>query len=61
MSCMLQLVDQPYAAHIQTGQGGWLLARLESCVHASTMIHFMWQADLHGVAMFITECLGVYY
>ena len=29
--------------------------------HASTMIQFMWQADLHGVANFIAECLGVYY
>jgi len=29
--------------------------------HASTMIHYMWQADLHGVAMSVTECLGVYY
>ena len=29
--------------------------------HASTMVQFMWQADLHGVAKFVTECLGVYY
>ena len=26
--------------------------------HAGTMIQFMWQADLHGVAKFIRECLG---
>ena len=25
------------------------------------MIRFMWQADLHGVAKFVTECLGVYH
>ena len=29
--------------------------------HAETMIQFMWQADLHGVAKFVTDCLGVYY
>ena len=29
--------------------------------HAGTMVQFMWQADLHGVAKFVTECLGVYY
>ncbi len=28
--------------------------------HAETMIQFMWQADLHGVAKFVTDCLGVY-
>ncbi len=28
---------------------------------ADTMIQFMWQADLHGVAKFVTDCLGVYY
>ncbi len=25
------------------------------------MIQFMWQANLHGVAKFVTDCLGVYY
>ena len=29
--------------------------------HAGTMIQFMWQADLHGVAKYVTDCLGVYY
>ena len=29
--------------------------------HAATMIQFMWQDDIRGVAMFIKECLGVYY
>ncbi len=28
---------------------------------ASTMIQFMRQADLHGVAKFVTKCLGVYH
>ena len=26
-----------------------------------TMAQFMWQADLYGLARFITDCLGVYY
>ena len=25
------------------------------------MVHFMWQDDICGVAVFIKECLGVYY
>ncbi len=25
-----------------------------------TMVQFMWQADLYGVAKFVTDCLGVY-
>ncbi len=29
--------------------------------HATTMLQFMWQDDIRGVAMFIKECLGVYY
>ena len=29
--------------------------------HAATMIQFMWQDDIRGVAMFLKECLGVYY
>ena len=29
--------------------------------HAATMIQFMWQDDIRGVAMFIKECLGVYH
>ena len=29
--------------------------------HAATMLQFMWQDDICGVAMFIKECLGVYY
>jgi len=29
--------------------------------HAGTMIQLMWQADLHGIAKIVTECLGVYY
>ena len=29
--------------------------------HAATMLHFMWQDDIRGVAMFIKECLEVYY
>ena len=29
--------------------------------HARTMLQFMWQADLHGLAKYVTECLGVYY
>ena len=29
--------------------------------HAATMLQFMWQDDIRGVAMFIKECLGVYY
>ena len=29
--------------------------------HATTMLQFMWQDDMRGVAMFIKECLGVYY
>ena len=29
--------------------------------HAATMIQFMWQDDIRGVAMYIKECLGVYY
>ena len=24
-------------------------------------IQFMWQADLHGVAKYVTDCLGVYH
>jgi len=24
------------------------------------MVQFMWQADMHGVAKFVTDCLGVY-
>lgn len=26
-----------------------------------TMVHFMWQADLFGVAQFVTDCLDAYY
>ena len=29
--------------------------------HATTVLQFMWQDDIRGVAMFIKECLGVYY
>ncbi len=29
--------------------------------HAATMLQFMWQDDIRGVAMFIKECLGVYH
>ena len=29
--------------------------------HAATMLQFMWQDDIRGVAMFIKECLGVHY
>ena len=29
--------------------------------HAATMIQFMWQDDIRGVAVFIKECLEVYY
>ena len=29
--------------------------------HAGTMVQFMWQADLHGVAKYVTDCLGVSY
>ena len=29
--------------------------------HARTMVQFMWQADLHGVAKNVTDCLGVSY
>ena len=29
--------------------------------HAETVVQFMWQADLHGVARYVTDCLGVYY
>ena len=25
------------------------------------MVQFMWQADLHGDAKYVTDCLGVYY
>ena len=25
------------------------------------MLQFMWQDDIRGVAMFIKECLGVFY
>ena len=25
--------------------------------HAGKMVQFMWQADLHGVAHFVTDCL----
>ena len=28
--------------------------------HARTMLHFMWQADLYGVAKSVTYCLGAY-
>ncbi len=28
--------------------------------HAGTMLQFMWRADLHGVAQFVTDCLGAY-
>jgi len=28
--------------------------------HARTMVQFMWQADMHGVAKFVTDSLGVY-
>ena len=27
---------------------------------ARTMVQFMWQADMHGVAQIVTDCLGVY-
>ena len=26
-----------------------------------TIVQIMWQADLYGVAKFVTDCLGVYY
>ena len=26
-----------------------------------TMVQFMWQADLYGIAKLVTDCLGVYY
>ncbi len=29
--------------------------------HAATMLQFMWQDDIRGVAMLIKECLGVYH
>ena len=29
--------------------------------HAGTMIQFMWQADLCGVAKYVMDCLVVYY
>ncbi len=29
--------------------------------HAGTMIQYMWQADLHGFAKFVTDCLAIYY
>ena len=28
--------------------------------NAGTMVQFMWQADMHGVAKFVADCLGVY-
>jgi len=28
--------------------------------HAVTVVKFMWQADLHGDAKFVTECLEVH-
>jgi len=28
--------------------------------HASTMVQFVWQVDLHGVAQFVTNCLDAY-
>ena len=27
--------------------------------HDGTMVQFMWKADLHGVATYVTDCLGV--
>ena len=29
--------------------------------HAETMVQFMWQADLQGIAKYVTNCLGGYY
>ena len=29
--------------------------------HAGTMVQFLWQADLQGVAKYAIDCLGVYY
>ena len=29
--------------------------------HAGTMVQLMWQADLHGVAKYVTDCLGIHY
>ena len=29
--------------------------------HARTMLQFIWQTDLHGVASFIADCLDVYH
>jgi len=28
---------------------------------AGTMVHFMWQSDLHGIAQIVTDCLNAYY
>ena len=29
--------------------------------NAGTIVQCMWQAELHGVSKFVTDCMGVYY
>ena len=43
------------------GQGSPLQEALGHFSDAATMIQFMWQDDIRGVAVFIKECLEVYY